>query len=145
LAPAGLRIERVRTRDQLREFAALNAANWTPPDAHVLRFYELAEEILLTPNAPLRLYLGYLHGVAVATAELTISEGTAGLYNISTMPAFRRRGIGSAMTVRPLLDARAAGIQVAVLQAAPDGIGVYKRVGFEAFGEIVEFKPRPKK
>jgi ribosomal protein S18 acetylase RimI-like enzyme len=142
VAPDVLTIQRVKTPDQLRSFAALSAANWSPPDPYVLRFYELAGELLLTPDAPHWFYVGYVDHVAVATSELTVSGDTVGLYNISTLPAYRRRGIGTAMTLWPLLDARAAGFRLAVLQAAPDGIGVYKRVGFKAFGEIVEFKPR---
>ena len=66
-----------------------------------------------------------------------------GLYNIATLAAHRRRGYGSALTLAPLLEARRVGVSTAVLQAAPDGVGVYRRIGFEAFGEITEYKPRP--
>ena len=64
-----------------------------------------------------------------------------GLYNISTVAAERRKGVGTAMTLRPLLDAREQGYRTGVLQAAPEGVGVYARVGFEPFGEITEYKP----
>jgi len=42
-----------------------------------------------------------------------------------------------------LEDARAAGLRTAVLQAAPDGVGVYRRLGFAEFGTIREYKPPP--
>ena len=77
----------------------------------------------------------------MATAELTIAGGVAGLYNITTLPACRGRGIGSAMTWQPLLDARAAGLGAAVLQAADAGVNVYRRIGFAPFGVITEYKP----
>ena len=145
LEPVGrtppVRIERVRTAGELEVFARLSAANWTPPDLQVVRFYELGAEHLLRDDCPLRLYVGYQAGEPVATAEATVAGGVAGLYNISTVPAFRRRGIGSAMTVRPLEDARAAGCAAAVLQAAPDGVSIYERAGFRAFGTITEYKP----
>jgi len=43
----------------------------------------------------------------------------AGLNNISTLEAYRRRGFGTAMTLQPFLDARAQRYRTAILQAAP--------------------------
>ena len=60
----------------------------------------------------------------VATAEATIAGGSVGLYNISTRPTCRGRGIGSVMTWRPLHDALAHGCDLGVLQAAPDVSGL---------------------
>jgi ribosomal protein S18 acetylase RimI-like enzyme len=141
LAPDGLHIERVATQRQLRDFAAINAANWSPPDAAVLRFYELAAPLLLAPGCPMWLYLGSVDGQPVSTAELTVGGGVAGLYNIATLEAHRRKGYGSALTLRPLLDARAQGYRTAVLQASADGQGVYARIGFRAVGEYTEYAP----
>jgi hypothetical protein len=139
--PPGLRIERVRTAEQVRDFAAVNAANWCPPDRDVLRFYDAAAAVLLTEGAPLWLYVGYLGGGAVAAAELTVGGGVVGLYNVSTLAAYRRQGIGGALTLRPLLDAQAAGHRTAVLQASAAGVGVYARLGFVATGRWTEYKP----
>jgi ribosomal protein S18 acetylase RimI-like enzyme len=140
LAPEGLRIVRVASEAQLRAFALVLAANWTPPDPDVLRFYELAASALLRDSAPVWLYVGYLGEVPVATAELTVGGGVVGLYNISTLAAHRGRGFGTALTLRPLLDAREQGHKTAVLQAAPAGVGLYERLGFRSFGEIAEYK-----
>jgi len=144
-APAGLEIRRVRTPSELSDFARVNAANWTPPDQDVVRFYELAAPLLLATGSPIRLYVGYAEGEAVAAAELTVAGGVAGLYGISTLAPHRRRGHGTAMTLRPLLDARAEGLGLAVLQASVAGAGVYRRVGFEEFGGITEYKPEAKR
>lgn len=143
LSPNRFDIRRVKSASHLLTFARLSSANWTPPDEDVVRFYERGERVLLAPESPFWFYVGYADGEAVATAELTVGGGVVGLFNISTLSAHRRRGYGSAMTVRPLVDAAAAGYQTAVLQAAPDGVGVYRRVGFTTFGEIREYKPLP--
>ena len=45
------------------------------------------------------------------------------------------------MTLRPLVDARAEGLDLAVLQASAAGAGVYRRIGFQEFGGITEYKP----
>jgi GNAT superfamily N-acetyltransferase len=141
LSPGGLEIQRVRTKRQLEDFARVVAANWTPPDENVLRFYELAAPLLLGDDAALWLYIGYLDGVPVATSELTVGGGVAGLYNICTLEGYRRRGFATALTLRPLLDARKAGYRAAILQASDDGAKVYARIGFEPFGQITEYKP----
>lgn len=138
----GLEVRRVSAPAELEAFARLSAANWTPPDPHVIAFYARTAPVLLDPESPQWLYLGYLEGEPVATAEATVAEGTAGLYNISTRPPWRGRGIGSLMTWRPLQDARANGCDLGVLQAAPEGVNIYRRLGFTAFGGITEFKPR---
>ncbi|MEO8449604.1 MAG: GNAT family N-acetyltransferase [Gemmatimonadota bacterium] len=137
----GLRIERVDTERKLEAFAQLSAANWTPPDSMVLQFYELGKVPLLSEDCPLRLYVGYCGDVPVGTAEATVGGGVVGLYNISTLAAYRRRGFGAALTLRALLDAREEGARSAVLQAAPDGVGLYTRLGFRPFGDITEYKP----
>ncbi len=124
LAPNGLSIRRVSSPEELREYAGLSAANWSPPDELVVEFYVRAAPVLLHPASPLWLYLGYVDGVAVGTAELTVGGGVVGLYAISTLAPYRRRGYGSALTARPLQDAREAGQQIGILQAAPDGVGV---------------------
>ena len=47
------------------------------------------------------------------------------------------------MTFHALVEAREAGMSAAILQAAPDGVRVYGRAGFEAYGRVVEYKPGP--
>lgn len=139
LSPNGLQIERVRTTVQLEDFATIVAANWTPPDTNVIRFYERATLALLGDDPVLWLYVGYLDEVAVASSELTVGGGVVGLYSVCTLEMYRRRGFGSAMTLRPLLDARTLGFHIAILQSAADSL--YARIGFKPFGEITEYKP----
>jgi ribosomal protein S18 acetylase RimI-like enzyme len=139
--PAGLRIGRARTPAALQHFAAVVAANWSPPDSWVLRFYELAAPVVLTEESPLWYFVGYLEGVPVASAEVVFGGGVAGLYSVCTLEAYRRRGFGTALTAHALLAARAAGCSHAILQASTEGAGIYARAGFEAFGEITEYKP----
>jgi GNAT superfamily N-acetyltransferase len=138
----GLEIHRVRDQAGLETFAELSAAGWTPPDLQVIAFYRLTAEALLRRDSPQWLYVGCLEGAPIATAEATVAAGSVGLYNIATRPPYRGRGIGSAMTWRPLRDALAHGCDLGVLQAAAEGVSLYRRLGFRPFGGITEFKPR---
>lgn len=141
LAPGGLDLRRVRTAQEMADFAQVNAANWSPPDPLAIRYFQQTASALLAPDAPQWFYVGYLEGQPVAASELTVGGGVVGLYNICTLEAYRRRGFGLALTLQPLLDARAAGHTVAVLQAAAQGVRIYERIGFQAFGGITEYKP----
>jgi predicted acetyltransferase len=49
---------------------------------------------------------------------------------VATVPDARRRGIGTAVTLRSLQLARAAGASVGLLQASSLGQGPYRRLGF---------------
>jgi GNAT superfamily N-acetyltransferase len=140
----GLEVRRVSTEDELRTFARLSAANWTPPDPDVITFYRRAAAALLDRSCPQRLYLGWLDGEPVATAEGARAERTVALFNIMTREPYRGRRIGSWMTWQPLHDARAAGCDPGVLPAA-EGVGLYRRLGFRPFGGITEYKPSPGK
>lgn len=139
--PQDLSVTRVRTPSDLKAFAELLARLSDPPDIYVREFYASAASCLLTAECPLRLYLGRLNGARVATSEVTLAHGVAGLYNVSTAKPQRRQGIGRAMSVLPLLEARADGARFGVLQAAGEARGVYSRVGFASVGVVAEYKP----
>ncbi len=137
----GLLIERVTTEAGVRDFGGLLASLADPPDPAVVRFYERAAPAVLAPDSPLWLYVGYLAKEPVATAELAVGGGIAGLYNITTSAAHRKKGIGTAMTVRPLADVRESGLETAVLQASEEGFPIYSRLGFEVTGSFTEYQP----
>jgi hypothetical protein len=138
--PAGLRIERVVTPAQFEDFASIEAANWDPPDPWVIAFYRSVRELALDPQSPCRFYVGYAAGDAVAASECWLAGGVAGIFGVATRVSARRRGFGTALTARPLHDARAAGYLTGVLQASDDGKGVYARIGFVPTGQFIEFR-----
>jgi GNAT superfamily N-acetyltransferase len=84
----------------------------------------------LWPRIPMRYFLGRLDGVPVATASLLLAGGIAGIYDVSTVPAARRRGIGAVMTVAALQEARALSYETAFLQPSEMGEALYRRLGF---------------
>jgi ribosomal protein S18 acetylase RimI-like enzyme len=140
LSPRGLRVRRVRTAAEMADFAAvLTGGVLSDPD--VSRFYGMAAPKILSVESPQWFYVGYLDGEPVATAEVTVAGGVAGVYGVGTLERMRRQGFGSALTAQPLIDARNLGYTTGVLQASVDGAGLYRRLGFVDFGEVREFKP----
>ena len=81
-------------------------------------------------NPQWRLYVGYWQGRPVATNLLFNGAGVAGLYCVGTIPEARGKGFGKAITLKPLLDARAEGYRYGVLFASEEGLPMYQRLGF---------------
>ena len=80
---------------------------------------------------PLYHFLGRLDGAPVATATLLPAGGIAGIHDVSVVPEARRRGIGTAMTLTALQEARRLGYEIAFLQPSKMGRPIYERLGFE--------------
>lgn len=149
----GLDIRPVRDAAGVAAFATMLAANWNPPDGEVLRFYRRAATALCAPGCTATLLVAYLDGQPAAVAEVyrtasgcsTAGDAAhldvAGLYNVCTREAFRRRGLGTAVTRAALWHARQTGCRHGVLQASGDGYRVYARLGFRDVGRFVECVP----
>jgi GNAT superfamily N-acetyltransferase len=81
----------------------------------------------------LRFYIGLYQGVP-ATASMTIQHGdTLGLHWVATLPEYRGKGLGFAISHKPLLDAVDAGCKQAILLASDMGKPVYERIGFKEY------------
>lgn len=124
-------------REDIARFAGLIGALFVPPDPCVETFYARVAALGLDGSEPLKLYLGEVEGRAVCTAALYIDDDVAHVFDVSTASDQRRRGLASAAMHAALTLARERdGVRRAALQASPDGLGVYRRLGF---GEVCRF------
>lgn len=87
------------------------------------------------------LQVARLGGEAVAAALAFDHDGDCGIYNVETLERARRRGLGTALTLLHLHDARTRGCQTASLQATPMAERVYAAIGFRDLGRILEYVP----
>jgi GNAT superfamily N-acetyltransferase len=83
------------------------------------------------PDSVARRYVGFQNELPVATSELVLEAGVAGIYAVTTLPEARRQGIGAHMTAFPLLEARSEGYKIGTLQASSMGHPVYLQLGFQ--------------
>ena len=66
---------------------------------------------------------------------MVVGGGVAGIHAVTTVPEFRGHGIGTAMTLSPLIDARRMGYAIGVLFSPEMAVGVYRRLGFQEYGK----------
>lgn len=79
-----------------------------------------------------RCFLALADSAAVGGGVVAAYEGVAGLFGASTLPAFRRRGVHSALLVERLRWAQAQGCDMAASIAQPGSLSQHnlERVGF---------------
>jgi predicted acetyltransferase len=56
-----------------------------------------------------------------------------GIYNVATLLKAKRQGFGAAMTLAALREAHELGYQIGILRSSAEGLGVYRRRGFEQY------------
>jgi GNAT superfamily N-acetyltransferase len=76
-------------------------------------------------------------GACVGTAGSRVVDASALVAAVVTVPEYRRRGLGTAMTCRALEAAREDGAVDAYLDATPAGATIYRRLGFSDLGTVV--------
>jgi GNAT superfamily N-acetyltransferase len=75
-------------------------------------------------------YFAELDGIPVGTAMTAVSGDITGIYQISTLPQYRRRGYGLAVTTEMVRAGFAAGAATAYLYASDMGEPIYISAGF---------------
>ena len=135
--PSGFTIERVIDLDVLKEWTRIFIAGYQLPETWEPDMYALMADLGL--DLPIRNYTGCLDGKPVATSNLFLAAGVAGIQCVATLPDARGRGIGAAMTLAPLLEARAMGYRAGVLQSSDVGYAVYQRLGFRTLCKMEHY------
>jgi GNAT superfamily N-acetyltransferase len=127
---AGLTVEPVTSAAVLEEWIDAEGRGFESTGEVGRGLAALRRSMGVGHGLPLHHVLGRLDGRPVGTASLLLDAGIAGVYDVSTVPGARRRGIGTAMTVAALQLARAQRYEIAFLQPSAMGRRLYQRLGF---------------
>jgi len=131
-------IRRIEDEAGLEDHIQVVSGGFEIPEDLTRRF--LGPATLEHPD--IAVYVGYDDGIPVSAGLGFRTGPTIGVYNIATLPAFRRRGLGAAMTRRIVEDGAASGCQVAILQSSEMGLSVYERLGFRTVVEYLPYVPQ---
>jgi GNAT superfamily N-acetyltransferase len=131
--PDDLEIRPVVDAAGLEDHITVLASGFSLP-LDIARALVPVEELALPGFAP---FVGYAEGGPVATSVGFTSQGTIGVYNVTTVEDARRHGYGAAVTRHAVADGAARGATVAILQSTTMGQPVYEAIGFR---EVVTFR-----
>jgi ribosomal protein S18 acetylase RimI-like enzyme len=130
----GLRIVAVDGEHQLKQWIHVASIGFRIDERFEKAWFDFFAEAIF--DRRFHTYLALLDGKPVATSQLFLSEGVAGIYNVSCIPDARGQGIGSIVTLAPLLEARQQGYRIGILQASKGGYNAYRRLGFQDYGKL---------
>lgn len=122
--PPGFKLQRVSNAEELSVWHQAIAKGFGMS-------VEVAEMFAWNPSDQIRFYTAFVNADVVGTTALILQNGVAGIYCLSTLPEFRARGIGTALTTLPLIEARNEGFHIGTLQSSKMGLPVYTRLGFQ--------------
>lgn len=133
--PGNSNIKRVETKGDASLFAITASESFKyKVDANVV-------SAIVSASDEIRLFI-YQEGNECLACGIVFfdSNSNAGLHMIGTIPRGRGKGIGKAMTERLLIEAKNNAMRFCVLHASSMGESIYRKLGFEPFGEIETYK-----
>jgi ribosomal protein S18 acetylase RimI-like enzyme len=128
--PVGVASERVGDHEAFGSWVGIVSGAFEDPAFAEGTSVRAIRRLGFGDDAPFRHFLCRVEGEPAGAATLSVGSGVAGLANIAVLPAWRRRGIGTAAAGAALLEARELGIRIAALSADPLGVGLYRKLGF---------------
>ncbi|MGH2589834.1 MAG: GNAT family N-acetyltransferase [Actinomycetota bacterium] len=128
--PKGVEIVRASEPGLLAELVEVEAGAFETDRAVAQGL--LSPSQLSLPNV--RFYAAIVDGRAVAQGMTNAHRGAVGVFGVATLPGFRRRGIGRAITAFAIDDVRDEA-DLAWLQSTEMGRSLYERMGFRPVSE----------
>ena len=131
--PDNVTITPVKNKDDLLIWEDISFHGFEMPPRVREQYGVFVSSFDLGAQSPQKLFLAYLDGKPVATSLLFTHNNSAGIYYVSTLPAFRNKGLGLKITQAAMKAAKESGFKNVILQATPLGATVYIRAGFKEY------------
>jgi GNAT superfamily N-acetyltransferase len=127
--PEGFQIQSVKDTDTMKIWLKTFLLGYGFPPDWEAPGWDFMLATLADPNAIS--YLAFVNDQPVAASTIFYRAGVAGMYSVATLKEWRGQGLGAAVTLQPLLNARTKGYRVGILQSSDMGYKVYQRLGFK--------------
>lgn len=128
-----INISEVKDKSGLRTWETISFHGFEMPPRAREQYAAFVSSFKLGEQSPQKLFLAYLDGIPAATSLLFTDKSSAGIYYVSTLPAYRNKGCGLRITQAAMQSAKESGFKDVILQATPMGAQVYPRAGFREY------------
>jgi GNAT superfamily N-acetyltransferase len=133
-------VRQVQNINELKIWSRVCATGLGMPEGSEEIWRDLYTNLGLGRDKPMSHFIGWWRDEPVSTSSVLLAAGVAGLNNVATVPAARRRGFGQAVSRAPLEDARSLGYRTGVLQSSAMAEGVYRRLGFRKYCQFSVYR-----
>lgn len=123
----------VQHAGELKLWEEISFAGFEMPVETGNQYNKFVKAFNLGKKSPQKLFLAYWKGKPVASALLFLQDDMAGLYFVSTLAEYRKRGIASALIRDAMRFAKSSGCKYCALQSSKEGIKVYLKAGFKEY------------
>lgn len=134
--PKEVELVRVQTPQDQDDWLNVFMAGFEEPEGARLDFQQILVNSLSEPQPVFEHFLARWQGQACATSTVLRANCGAGIYHVTTLPSFRGRGLGKALTLTVMQAAQNVGYATAILAATPSGFPLYQRLGFETVSTV---------
>lgn len=141
--PEGVTVRLCKGEAEIRLWSQIMGMANEIPDEAAFIVEAWADFLINVGTGEMQPYLAWWDDQPAATCLLFLGGGAAGIYAVATIPEARRKGIGAWVTLYALLQARALGYQVGVLESSEMGLRVYQSLGFEEYCRISCYNWKP--
>lgn len=135
-----LTITEIEDLESLKIQRTIEILGFGSSEAAAQNYYETYLHAGFGKSMPWHHYIGRLHDEPVAIASLLFHAGVAGIFGVASIPSARRQGVGAAMTLHTLREARRHGYRVAVLSPTEMSIAIYRRIGFQEYCKLHHYQ-----
>ena len=123
----GFHIEQVRDDKRMAEWVRVSEAGF---GGELGCFYDAYTRHGYGPEAFSLHYIGYLGNIPVTSGTLLDAGGCASIYDVSTPPAFRRQGLGAALTHALMVEIHNRGYKDTWIWSSNMAKSVYQSLGY---------------
>ena len=141
--PAGCEIRQVNNSETLLDFknVAKEGFGQTENDLRAVNLLLSQQAMLVGVNRAG--FIAYKDGAPAATAMTLVSHGAAFIGWVGTKSAYRRQGLGTAVTRSAIEAGFDRGARIASLQSSAMAYSMYGRLGFTEVGRYREYTAQP--
>jgi GNAT superfamily N-acetyltransferase len=128
--PEQVEITEVRSLQDQIDWLEVHMLGFEEPETAREDFQQYLHHSQTESPSVWRHFLARWKGEPCAISTLLCAPKAAGIYHVTTLPAYRSRGLGRALTLIAMQAGREQGYSTAVLFATPDGYPLYMKLDF---------------